>query len=240
MNKKMLAIPLVLLELMCPTSNTVAQTTPVRIPHIQYVNIMEKEINKEKQKEKTESTKYDIDAKMKFNIERAKFADSLMLQRIHSKYNIDNNLIQYALDEAKEYSNKKTMDEYYTIASLILATMEVESNFKMINCTNNNGTTDYGIMQVNTSIIPEIKKSLGNSVNELKYNTRQNVKAGTYEIMLCYDKASKKHPDNIIFWHYAYYNRGLYFENYSYDYNQMYKRSNKFESKFYKYYDLMI
>ena len=54
-------------------------------------------------------------------------------------------------------------------------------------------------------------------------------------ITLCYNKAKKKHPSNVIWWTYAYYNRGLYFENYSYNYNQANRNSQKFIKVYNKY-----
>lgn len=138
--------------------------------------------------------------------------------------------IKRAAITAKNRSSKKTStSEYKRKVALLLATMEVESDFKMINHRNSNGTIDYGIMQINSSVIPTIKKAMGNKVSKLKTNVAHNIEAGSYEIItLCYNKAKKKHPNNVIWWTYAYYNRGLYFENYSYNYNQANARSQKF------------
>lgn len=145
--------------------------------------------------------------------------------------NISKYKIERAAITAKNRSSKKTStSEYKKKVALILATMEVESNFKMINHRNNNGSIDYGIMQVNSSMIPTIRKVMGSKIaNGLKYNISDNIEAGSYEIItLCYNKAKQKHPNNVIWWTYAYYNRGLYFENYSYNYKQANTRSQKF------------
>lgn len=146
--------------------------------------------------------------------------------------------IKRATITAKNRSSKNTStSEYKRKVAILLATMEVESDFKMINHRNSNGTIDYGIMQVNSSVIPTIRKAMGSKVaNGLKYNISDNIEAGSYEmITLCYNKAKKKHPNNVIWWTYAYYNRGLYFENYSYNYNQANTRSQKFIKIYKKY-----
>lgn len=130
-----------------------------------------------------------------------------------------------------------TYEEYYTVVALILATMEIESNFKDIVCYNNNGSIDYGTMQVNTAIIPEIEKNLGKL--DIKNSIEDNIEAGSWEIYECYKKAKDKHPENVLWYTYAYYNRGLYFENYSYNYEQANTRSIKFIEKFNKYYSVI-
>lgn len=150
-----------------------------------------------------------------------------------SKYKIERAAIT-----AKHRSSKKTStSEYKRKVAILLATMEIESDFKMINHVNRNGSVDYGIMQVNSCVIPTIRKAMGSKIaNGLKYNISDNIEAGSYEIItLCYNKAKKKHPNNVLWWTYAYYNRGLYFENYKYSYSQVNKCSQKFIKVYNKY-----
>lgn len=152
--------------------------------------------------------------------------------------------IKRAFISARNRMPKKTyctMGDYYQRVALILATMETESNFKQINCRNSNGTIDYGIMQINSSIIPTIKKALGSKVSCLKTKNSHNIEAGSYEIIsLCYNKAKKNHSDNVIWWTYAYYNRGLYFENtYGWKHNRsaIYRQANARSQIFIKKYN---
>lgn len=158
--------------------------------------------------------------------------------------NISKYKIERAFISARNRMPKKTyctMEDYYKRVALILATMETESDFKKINCRNSNGTIDYGIMQINSSVIPTIKKALGSKVSCLKTKNSHNIEAGSYEIItLCYNKAKKNHPSNVIWWTYAYYNRGLYFENtYGWKYNRsaVYKQANTRSQIFIKKYN---
>lgn len=158
-----------------------------------------------------------------------------------SKYEIKRAFISARNRMPKKYC---TMKDYYTRVALILATMETESDFRKINHRNSNGSIDYGVMQVNSSVIPTIKKALGSKVTYLKTRTSHNIEAGSYEIIsLCYNKAKKKHSGNTIWWTYAYYNRGLYFENtYGWKHNRsaIYKQANArskiFINKYNRYY----
>ena len=151
---------------------------------------------------------------------------------------------------ALKSSENRVMEEYIRIASLVLATMEIESNFKYITNENNNGTKDYGIMQVNDVIIPHMKEALGEELDPIN-SKDDNVEGGSYEIYECYLKAKEKHPENVIWWTYAYYNRGLYFENtdawkdpsnpaYEKTHKQANIRSEKFISIFNAYYEALI
>lgn len=140
-------------------------------------------------------------------------------------------------------TEERIMDEYIRVASLILATMETESNFRYITCTNNNGTKDYGIMQVNDAIIPHAKEALGDNIDPIN-NKNHNVKAGSWEIYECYLKAKDKHPEDVIWWTYAYYNRGMYFEGQDQwknpnnpNYKKVHKQANERSNKFKEYYN---
>lgn len=147
-------------------------------------------------------------------------------------------------------TENRLMEEYIRVLSLILATMETETNFKYITCNNTNGTKDHGIMQVNDAIIPDIKEVLGDNIDPIN-NKDHNVEAGSWEIYECYLKAKNKHPEDVIWWTYAYYNRGLYFENtdswknpnnsnYKKVHNQANVRSNKFKECYNAYYEELI
>lgn len=151
---------------------------------------------------------------------------------------------------ALKSTENRIMDEYIRVASLILATMETETNFKDIDCKNTNGTIDHGIMQVNDVIIPHVKEALGDWLDPAN-NNDHNVEAGSWEIYECYLKAKDKHPEDVIWWTYAYYNRGQYFEytdawknpnnpNYKAVHNQANVRSNKFKECYNSYYEALI
>lgn len=113
---------------------------------------------------------------------------------------------------ALKSAENRVIDEYIRLSALILATMNTESNFSYKVNENLNGTKDYGIMQVNDVVIPHIKEALGDNIDPIN-NKSDNVEGGSWEIYECYSKAKDKHPEDVIWWTYAYYNRGLYFEN---------------------------
>lgn len=146
-------------------------------------------------------------------------------------------------------TENRIMDEYLRVTALVLATMETESNFKYIENTNANNTTDYGIMQVNDVAIPHIKEALGEHMDPAN-NKDHNVEGGSWEIYECYLKAKDKHPEDVIWWTYAYYNRGQYFENtdawknpnnpsYNDVHNQANVRSEKFKESYNAYYNAL-
>lgn len=150
---------------------------------------------------------------------------------------------------ALKSTENRLMDEYIRIASLVLATMETESGFRYIVCENNNGTKDYGIMQVNDVVLPHVKDALGDWIDPIN-NRDHNVEAGSYEIYECYLKAKDKHPEDVIWWTYAYYNRGMYFESkdtwknpknphYKAVHEQANTRSEIFKEKYNAYYDIL-
>lgn len=150
---------------------------------------------------------------------------------------------------ALKSTENRVMDEYVRTAALILATMETETNFKYIVNTNNNGTKDYGIMQVNEVVVPHLKEALGDWIDPIN-NNNHNVEGGSYEIYECYLKAKDKHPEDVIWWTYAYYNRGLYFEgtdawknpshpSYEKVHKQANVRSNIFKDSYNAYYEAL-
>lgn len=150
---------------------------------------------------------------------------------------------------ALKSTENRIMDEYIRIASLVLATMETETGFRHIVSENNNGTKDYGIMQVNDVVIPHVKDALGEWIDPIN-NKDHNVEAGSYEVYECYLKAKEKHPEDVIWWTYAYYNRGLYFEtkdawknpnnpNYKAVHKQAEVRSEIFREKYNAYYEAL-
>lgn len=141
---------------------------------------------------------------------------------------------EYAGYKAPKKENKR---EYYRMVAIHLTIMELESNFNNSIICNNGSTKDYGIMQVNTMVIPEAKKALKDYSLDV-FNLRDNVKMGSWEINLCYKKAKKLHPESTLWWTYAYYNRGMYFKLNSYNYKETNQRSQKFISTYKKYFKL--
>ena len=135
-----------------------------------------------------------------------------------------------------------TMGEFLELFAINVTIMEIESNFNEDLIRNNPTTKDYGIMQVNSSVIKTAEKELKKKFNIL--NLLDNVNVGSWEIYTCFTKAKEKHPDDVLWWSYAYYNRGLYFENtQSWKtgscYDQANSRSQIFIDKFNKYYKIL-
>lgn len=164
----------------------------------------------------------------------------LLKQAKKSNKNANMEMIDYAFESAdNRKSMEKDMNDYLKLVAMHLSIMEIESNFNNSVICKNPTTLDIGIMQVNTSVVNYIRKGLKDqSLNP--YNLKDNVEMGSYELYTCYKKAKKKHPSNILWYTYAYYNRGLYFEKYSWDYDQTNKRSMKFIKAFNKYYKRMF
>lgn len=151
---------------------------------------------------------------------------------------------------ALKSAENRVMDEYLRTTALILATMEIETNFRHITNDNPNGTRDHGIMQVNDAIIKSANDALGRNLDP-ENDHDDNVEVGSWEIYECYSRAKEKHPEDVIWWTYAYYNRGLYFEGAEYwtnpnhpDYKQARKqadiRSSKFKQAYEKYYNALV
>ena len=162
----------------------------------------------------------------------------------------DKKIAEVDILRALNSTENRIMEEYIRVASLILATMETETDFRHMKNKNKNGTYDHGIMQVNDAIIPHVKEALGDWIDPIN-NKDHNVEAGSYEIYECYLKAKDKHPEDVIWWTYAYYNRGLYFEstdawknknNPSHEavHNQANARSQKFKKHYESYYNTLM
>lgn len=164
----------------------------------------------------------------------------LLKQAKKSNKNATMKMIDYAFESAdNRKSMEKDMNEYLKLVAMHLAIMEIESNFNNSVICKNPTTLDIGIMQVNTSVVNYIRKGLKDqSLNP--YNLKDNIEMGSYELYTCYKKAKKKHPSYALWYTYAYYNRGLYFEKYNWNYNQTNKRSMKFINTFNKYYKCMF
>lgn len=141
---------------------------------------------------------------------------------------------EYAGYRAPKKENKR---EYYRMVAIHLTIMELESNFDNSIICDNGSTKDYGIMQVNTMVIPEAKKSLKDYSLDV-FNLRDNVRMGSWEVNLCYKKAKKLHPESTLWWTYAYYNRGMYFKLNTYNYKETNQRSQKFITTYKKYFKL--
>lgn len=71
-------------------------------------------------------------------------------------------------------------DKYDVDYEVILALMSLESNYNInaINNSNNNGTTDYGIMQINDCNINSLNKHFGRQLDYMDFE--DNVMAGVY------------------------------------------------------------
>lgn len=158
--------------------------------------------------------------------------------KLHSK-TVNSDMIDLAFKYADDKSPlDNSVRKYFKMVAIHLAIMEIESNFDNNIVCNNLTTKDYGIMQVNTQVIPTARKELYNSSLD-PYDLEDNVCMGSWEIYECYKKAKRKHPDKLLWYTYAYYNRGLYFENYNYNYDEADQRSRIFIKSFYKYFNIL-
>ena len=144
---------------------------------------------------------------------------------------------------ALKSAENRVLDEYIRVTALVLATMNTETNFSHETNENPNGTKDYGIMQVNDVVIPHLKEALGENIDPIN-NKSDNVESGSWEVYDCYIQAKEKHPEDVIWWTYAYYNRGKYFENQDAwknsnnpNYKEMHKQANARSSKFKEHYN---
>lgn len=68
---------------------------------------------------------------------------------------------------------------YAVPAELIMSIIFVEGGRNGIAMSNNNGTFDYGVMQINTTWLPEAKEK-GASAYDLQYDACENVMIGTW------------------------------------------------------------
>lgn len=171
-----------------------------------------------------------------------------IIQESVEEYGRKNNNPSLKIDEmdairALKSSENRILDEYIRMVSLVLATMNVETNFTHKVNENINGTKDYGIMQVNEVVIPHIKEALGEDIDPIN-NKSENIESGSWEIYDCYNQAKEKHPEDVIWWTYAYYNRGKYFENSDVwknpknpNYNKVHKQANIRSNQFKKTYE---
>ena len=88
-----------------------------------------------------------------------------------------------------------------------------------------------------------LKEALGENIDPIN-NKSDNVESGSWEVYDCYIQAKEKHPEDVIWWTYAYYNRGKYFENQDAwknsnnpNYKEMHKQANARSSKFKEHYN---
>lgn len=197
-------------------------------------------------KDLTEKLSYKINSESDIRVIREDLIDEIKQVVSDKQMKVAEIDILRALNSTED----RIMEEYIRVLSLILATMETETNFRHMVNENTNGTKDYGIMQVNDVIIPYVKDGLGDWIDPIN-NKDHNVQAGSYEIHECYLKAKEKHPEDVIWWTYAYYNRGMYFEgtdawknpnnpNYEKVHNQANVRSQKFKESYNAYYEALI
>ena len=129
--------------------------------------------------------------------------------------NVEIEHLEIAYDVCQNRIDEKTpltMKEFLNLFVLNVTIMEIESNFtediKGINST----STDHGIMQINSMVIETAEKELGR-ILDVENNLYDNIDTGSWEVFECYSKAKDKHPDNVLWWTYVYYNRGLFVEN---------------------------
>lgn len=83
---------------------------------------------------------------------------------------------------------KAASDRYNVDLYLLLAIAKTESNFdkKAINTSNRNGTSDYGLMQVNSSWFNELKQ-FGITAKDVKENYCVNVNVGAWILSKNFD-----------------------------------------------------
>lgn len=68
---------------------------------------------------------------------------------------------------------------YHVPAELILAVIKVEGGRNGSVSTNKNGSVDYGVMQINSLWLTQLKP-YGYSAQDLQFNACKNVEAGTW------------------------------------------------------------
>lgn len=196
------------------------------------------DVKKETPKKKVKSEKISSNSQL-----YGTYIDELK-EKVYKKAKKSSNTVtREIIDLAFEVTNDRldmdiSLKEYLRLEAIHLAVMEIESNFDNSIINHNSTTNDYGIMQVNSMVIEHAMKGLeDNTLNVL--DLKDNVQMGSWEIYECYQKAKEKHPDNVVWWFYAYYNRGLYFENYDWDYDDANKRSKKFIKVYKKYFRIL-
>ncbi len=69
---------------------------------------------------------------------------------------------------------------YALPASLIMAIIYVEGGRNGLRIPNTNGSFDYGVMQVNSTWLPEIARKFAYTPNDLQYDPCKNVMAGSW------------------------------------------------------------
>lgn len=68
-----------------------------------------------------------------------------------------------------------------------IAGVESDHNNLAINNANNNGTADYGLMQINSIWLPHLKKHFGANVNDL-FDSCYNIHVGTWILSSSFSK----------------------------------------------------
>jgi soluble lytic murein transglycosylase-like protein len=68
---------------------------------------------------------------------------------------------------------------FHIPAAIIVSVMKIENGWNGAAIQNKNGTVDLGIMQINTSWLPRLKK-FGITKNDLQYDPCVNVHVGTW------------------------------------------------------------
>lgn len=200
---------------------------------------------------KIAQTKEDKELSYKKALYSIELAEELKYSAVDKVYNIakkqyktvEKKHIELAYDICAERLNPSvelSMGDFLELFAINVTIMEIESGFNQDLIGINPTSKDYGIMQINSTVIKTAEKELGKKLN-VEHNLHDNVNVGSWEIYTCFEKAKEKHPDNVLWWSYAYYNRGLYFENTvgwksGRVFNQANTRSKIFIEKFNKYY----
>ena len=106
---------------------------------------------------------------------------------LEEKYGFSSDLQMYLFNQTKSvYSNLTDQLDYYYFC---LAVIQQESDFKSsAKHKNDNGTTDLGLMQINSSLWKDLKKKGIISSSDDLYNSYTNIIAGLDELNQCVKK----------------------------------------------------
>lgn len=106
---------------------------------------------------------------------------------LEQNYGFSSDLQMYLFNQTKSvYSNLTDQLDYYYF---LLAVIQRESDFKTkVKHKNSNGSTDLGLMQINSCMWKELKEAGIISTSEDLYDPYTNIIAGLYELNQCVKK----------------------------------------------------